>query len=545
MANQILTKSELTTTIDDNQLPPTPPSVSPRIQGLALFIDQAVIQLRQERDQSLQNTTNDHDASHDCLLFLGNWHDAHPRRLFHDDVLKPVDKVVWAVIRHHALIGDATAFPSYQTIGRCANIGSKATVARAIIILRLTRWVSLCARVRDAKGRFQGNIYALHDEPISVEEALFLDPDYLSLLQTMTRHHHSRVRQVANSVLAKQEETSTEQTGKYSSTATTVYSVADFNTVASTDDRATTTRENSPTDSMEQMIPTTCESNIVTLEAEPIGKSDTPSDSSPDQPQNLNPASRVQKINEVQKTGVQELNLGSESQNQKLNLELKTQVQKLNPSTENKPKQIDNLQAQKLNPVAKSQVQKLNPVVQSCCCINQKTTTLLTTSAEKSTQGTIENPPPPAFSPGRVSVSTAAEDVLHLPPQLTANDQVLAQLYLEPIPQPQRQNVLDELQGRIQQAAQNGKPIRNPVGYLVQLCHAAQQHHFQFTDVGLQVQKTRQSQQEMKERSSTKPKPMTVQQPKPPSLPKSANANPLVKRLLEIQRYVQTRTATT
>jgi hypothetical protein len=46
---------------------------------------------------------------HEGLLFLGHWQEAQQRWLFHDPVLEPVDKVVWAVIRHHAEVGNATS----------------------------------------------------------------------------------------------------------------------------------------------------------------------------------------------------------------------------------------------------------------------------------------------------------------------------------------------------------------------------------------------------------------------------------------------------
>ncbi len=60
--------------------------VSPRTQGLALFIQEAVAQLR---TSSRENNA----ASTDGLLFLGNWHDSHPRLLFHDPVLEPVRRM--------------------------------------------------------------------------------------------------------------------------------------------------------------------------------------------------------------------------------------------------------------------------------------------------------------------------------------------------------------------------------------------------------------------------------------------------------------------
>jgi hypothetical protein len=91
-------------------------------------------------------------------------------------------------------------FPTYEVIARLANVSSTATVSRAIAILRLTRWLSLCARRRDDGGRFQGNVYSLHDEPLPLADALHLDPTYMRFLDEAIRHHHARVRRVAVAV---------------------------------------------------------------------------------------------------------------------------------------------------------------------------------------------------------------------------------------------------------------------------------------------------------------------------------------------------------
>ena len=42
--------------------------------------------------------------------------------------------------------GGNTSFPGYGAIGRMANIASRTTIARAIAILRATRWLTLCRR---------------------------------------------------------------------------------------------------------------------------------------------------------------------------------------------------------------------------------------------------------------------------------------------------------------------------------------------------------------------------------------------------------------
>ena len=134
----------------------------------------------------------------DALLFLGNWHHAFPALVVEDPVLEPVDKLVWMVVYRSAHgTGSKAVFPSYADIARRANVSSSSTVSRAISILRATRWLSLCARSRDTNGRFAGNVYALHDEPLPLADALHLDPGYMAFLQDSANHHHARVRRVA------------------------------------------------------------------------------------------------------------------------------------------------------------------------------------------------------------------------------------------------------------------------------------------------------------------------------------------------------------
>ena len=137
----------------------------------------------------------------DALLFVGNRHEAFPVWVIQDPILEPVDKVIWMVIKLHARgTGSRSEFPSYVDICRHANIAAKSTVARSIAILRITRWLSLCARVREPCGRFRHNIYALHDEPIPLPDALHFDPQYLQFVKESRNHGHSRVRNVSRGV---------------------------------------------------------------------------------------------------------------------------------------------------------------------------------------------------------------------------------------------------------------------------------------------------------------------------------------------------------
>ncbi|NMG49840.1 hypothetical protein GO613_17220 [Azoarcus communis] len=139
----------------------------------------------------------------DGFLFSGNRHDSVPRRLLLDTRLTPLERNAWQVFR--LLLNDdgITAFPTYEALRPylasmpCTPKASHETVARALTLLRLTRWLSLVRRRRDPKtGRIQGNLYVLHDEPLTPFEAMQLDPDYLSLVSQALTHASKAVQRV-------------------------------------------------------------------------------------------------------------------------------------------------------------------------------------------------------------------------------------------------------------------------------------------------------------------------------------------------------------
>lgn len=145
---------------------------------------------------------NSDSASPDTMLFMGNWHQAIPSLVIQDPVLEPVDKLVWMVIMLQTReTGGRTAFPSYDKLASKTNVSSTSTISRAIAILRLTRWLILCAKVRGKSGQFKGNVYVLHDEPLPFVDALYLDAQYMQFLEQSVEHHHARVRAVARGVL--------------------------------------------------------------------------------------------------------------------------------------------------------------------------------------------------------------------------------------------------------------------------------------------------------------------------------------------------------
>ncbi|EOV0284922.1 STY4528 family pathogenicity island replication protein [Salmonella enterica] len=140
------------------------------------------------------------------LLFTGNLHDAYPRALVLDMRLSPLDKMCWIMIRQYALQNDGAVFPSYDELQKLLSSpgsgqASRDTVSRALTMLRLTGWLSLCKRVRDAGGRVRGNIYAQHDEPLSAKDAETFDPGWLEMVGKACGHKYREVSETAWRVL--------------------------------------------------------------------------------------------------------------------------------------------------------------------------------------------------------------------------------------------------------------------------------------------------------------------------------------------------------
>lgn len=96
--------------------------------------------------------------------------------------------------------------PSYDELQKLLSSpgsgqASRDTVSRALTMLRLTGWLSLCKRVRDTGGRVRGNIYAQHDEPVSAKDAEMFDPGWLDMVGKACQHKYREVSDTAFHVL--------------------------------------------------------------------------------------------------------------------------------------------------------------------------------------------------------------------------------------------------------------------------------------------------------------------------------------------------------
>jgi hypothetical protein len=157
---------------------------------------------RIKADTEAQQAAQQFDVNGDNLLFMGNWHDAIPRALVLDPILQSTDKCVYLLLRTYISAQGTSRMPSYDDIGRLLGL-SRGTIARCLHILRAARWITLCNALREeTTGRFKGNVYTIHDEVLSIEEAVVLDGHYIEALEDMEQNHgHHRVRRVAYAVL--------------------------------------------------------------------------------------------------------------------------------------------------------------------------------------------------------------------------------------------------------------------------------------------------------------------------------------------------------
>ncbi|MBH3329846.1 hypothetical protein I5L56_09445 [Pseudomonas oryzihabitans] len=160
------------------------------------------VHVQAQRDYK-QKTGEDLPKEFAGIVFSGNPHETVPCRLLLDDRLSPLERNAWQVFRLLMNGDGVTAFPTYDQLrpylgnnpGRPA---SRETVAKALTVLRLTRWLSLGRRIRDAiTGQVQGNIYILHDEPVAYSEAIQLDHDFLPLVANGLEHTNTSVREIA------------------------------------------------------------------------------------------------------------------------------------------------------------------------------------------------------------------------------------------------------------------------------------------------------------------------------------------------------------
>ncbi|MNJ40030.1 hypothetical protein D3C77_349150 [compost metagenome] len=129
-----------------------------------------------------------------------------PQALLLDRRLTPLERNTWQVLRW-LITERQVRTPRYQDLqpylatSPCGNQASRETIARALNVLRTTRWLSLVDRSRDTQGCLRGCVYVLHGDPLTPAEQLELDPGYAALLQQNLIHATKGVREVTRHVI--------------------------------------------------------------------------------------------------------------------------------------------------------------------------------------------------------------------------------------------------------------------------------------------------------------------------------------------------------
>lgn len=148
------------------------------------------------------------DKSFQGLLFVGNKHETVPLCLLTDSYLSPRAKVAWQMIKLNAYQFQGCTFPSYEELALWLSDRafqgksvSRKIVSQTLLLLRLTRWLTLCETVRNERGQVLGNVYVMNDEPLSLADSLQLNGDYLRLLEKSAKHADTLVSAVANAMI--------------------------------------------------------------------------------------------------------------------------------------------------------------------------------------------------------------------------------------------------------------------------------------------------------------------------------------------------------
>ncbi|MGD8941183.1 MAG: hypothetical protein PVJ72_17510 [Gammaproteobacteria bacterium] len=159
------------------------------IEALKQHIDQAAARLQIRQDEDAIGS----------LIYMGNHQDAVPRELIIDPILESGEIHTWMLMKvnvNNPL--SATRIPSQETLMQQLKT-SRPIVSRHLQVLRALRWITLCAEVP-----FKGVVYAQHDSPLSLQDTMTLDTNYLNFLeQTPKSDVFKRARVIKRAVLER------------------------------------------------------------------------------------------------------------------------------------------------------------------------------------------------------------------------------------------------------------------------------------------------------------------------------------------------------
>ncbi|MCP4992687.1 MAG: hypothetical protein GY934_02705, partial [Gammaproteobacteria bacterium] len=393
---------------------------------------------------------------------------------------------LWAYLRTlFTQPGMPTVFPCYRKIQQDLPM-ARATLAGCISTLRATRWITRCTTVRDARGRFKGNIYALHEEPLSLADTLHLDNEYMTFLARATQHGYKRVRTIASAVLNTIRDRIS-QNGDITSSPSvlkqTERRLIEARFISRTSTKAGRARIDSGWSAIGAVQ--TESLNITNLstevsEAEVIHSPGPSSESEPGGIQGENrKQTQVQNLNSVKPAQIHQVQNLNSVENSKKQPSSKSELGEIiekHPSSNFELGENKNLGTSKGSSSGSSS-----------SFINKKTTTTLSTKIPYAREE--QNAPP---------------DSLILPSTLKPNERPLAVMQIQRIPEEMRQDVLDQLAADLNNKNRK-EPVRDPVAYLHTLCRRVLSGEFELTSRGLAMkeQRNRETIRQQHERQAT------------------------------------------
>ena len=386
-------------------------------------------QIASELDRITNNAETETSLT-DSLVYIGNWQDAIPRSIWADKNLDSIDVRSWGIIRTQA-IHQSVVMLSLNKLLKEKLDYSNATVSKVLYILRLTRWISLCSQLRTENGRFRSNIYAIHDAPLSLYDAIYLDEDYLSFVEKQTSHQNKKIRNSAIHIWQSIDEVVKTEFGLH--------------------------------------------------QASPLAEAMNDSLQGLNKQQESN---RVHILNTVENNHVYILNMDENDEKHRvynLNVDEKHHVHILNMDDE----KHENEENQPLEN-NDNHVYILNTAVCSSSSSSSKDLNIKNILKEKTT--TTKN----SFGIFNTQTEKNQENLIY-PTGFNKNEINLAKMYLKKVENDLRQSFLDETAAQIIQRKKTTNPIRNPLGYLSWLCNEHGQGNTYLTSLYLthQEQRTR------------------------------------------------------
>lgn len=145
-----------------------------------------------------------HGTEPRALLLLESDCSGLPVALIEDNILEPLDKLIWLVLMVRACRSDGlTSMPTHKELAESVNVASRQAASRSLLILRCRRWLTVCHTSWRKGGKRRGSAFAMHVAPMPIADTIYLDPRYVSFLKDLTGQHQGRVGSVASAIFGQ------------------------------------------------------------------------------------------------------------------------------------------------------------------------------------------------------------------------------------------------------------------------------------------------------------------------------------------------------